>query len=98
MLEANSEFIEALVEQLEQEGIHLTNDLLTQILAAYEERKFSLVKDVLESVLLQEGLPALGEGGPSVIQVVLDGNRSRHEEDLTPETEDNMILDSPLVM
>ena len=38
-LEPDSDFIEELCEHLEGEGIHLTSELLVQILSKYEDHK-----------------------------------------------------------
>ncbi|MEE0880041.1 MAG: hypothetical protein UIL36_00385, partial [Turicibacter sp.] len=47
-LEPDSDFIEELCEHLEIEGIHLTNELLVQIISKYEDHKFSFFKELIE--------------------------------------------------
>lgn len=72
-LEPNSDFIENLCEHLEAEGIHLTNELLVQILSAYEEQKYGFFKELIENLVGGENSPLSTDGGPAVIQVVMDG-------------------------
>ena len=57
-LEPDSDFIEDLCQHLEEEGIHLTNELLVQILSVYEERKYGFFKEKTISITLKgiEGL------------------------------------------
>lgn len=72
-LEPNSDFIENLCEHLEAEGIHLTNELLVQILSVYEEQKYGFFKELIENLVGGENSPLSNDGGPAVIQVVMDG-------------------------
>lgn len=74
-LEPESDFIQDLCEHLEKEGIHLTNELLVQILSSYEEQKYSFFKEMIEKLVGGENNPLSGDGGPAVIQVVMDGKR-----------------------
>ena len=92
ILETDSDFIEYLCQQLEKEGIHLTNQLLVDILSKYEDQKLELLKDVIEQITNQEGFPLNEPGGTSIIQVVVDGSRNKEdEEDLM---QSNLELDS----
>lgn len=50
-LEPDSDFIEELCEHLEGEGIHLTSELLVQILSKYEDHKFSFFKELIEQLV-----------------------------------------------
>jgi len=81
-LEEDSEFVETLCQQLEDAGIHLNNNLLSQILLAYEERKTDLVKSFLENILGSEELPFPMDGSSIIHMVVDSGNSgfSRHAE------------------
>ena len=72
-LEPDSDFIENLCEHLEAEGIHLTNELLVQILSVYEEQKYGFFKELIENLVGGENSPLSNDGGPAVIQVVMDG-------------------------
>lgn len=72
-LEPDSDFIEDLCQHLEEEGIHLTNELLVQILSVYEERKYGFFKELIENLVGGENSPLSADGGPAVIQVVMDG-------------------------
>ena len=74
-LEPDSDFIQDLCEQLEEDGIHLTNELLVQILSSYEEHKYSFFKEIIEKLVGGENNPLALDGGPAVIQVVMDGKR-----------------------
>lgn len=81
-LEPDSEFIEELCEHLEGEGIHLTNELLVQIISKYEDHKFSFFKDLIEQLVGPDNMALAADGGPSVIQVVMDGKkRDRKQKD-----------------
>jgi len=81
ILEVDSKFIESLCQQLEKDGIHLTNQLLVEILSKYENQKLELLKGVIEQIANQEGITLNEAGGPSIIQVVVDGNRNKEDED-----------------
>lgn len=72
-LEPDSDFIEGLCQHLEEEGIHLTNELLVQILSVYEERKYGFFKGLIENLVGGENSSLSADGGPAVIQVVMDG-------------------------
>ncbi|MDB8545409.1 hypothetical protein PNV01_11380 [Turicibacter sanguinis] len=72
-LEPDSDFIEDLCQHLEEEGIHLTNELLVQILSVYEERKYGFFKELIENLVGGENSLLSADGGPAVIQVVMDG-------------------------
>lgn len=74
-LEPNSDFIEELCEHLENEGIHLTNELLVQIISKYEDHKFSFFKDLIEQLVGPDNMNLPTDGGPAVIQVVMDGKK-----------------------
>ena len=92
-LETDSDFIQALCQQLEDDGIHLNNDLLTRILHAYEERKTDILKGFLENVLGHEDLPFPTEGS-SIIHMVMDGpSRKQERNDKNLE-----ILDTDIIM
>lgn len=78
-LEPDSDFIEELCEQLEGEGIHLTNELLVQILSKYEDHKFSFFKELIEQLVGPDNMALPNDGGPAVIQVVMDGKRNRKQ-------------------
>lgn len=82
LLESDSDFIEKLCKQLEQENIHLTHELLVKILSEYEEQKFDLVRGFLEQLIGQEILP-FEEGSHSIIQVAM--SRKQEEEDAEEE-------------
>lgn len=74
-LEPDSDFIEELCEHLEVEGIHLTNELLVQIISKYEDHKFSFFKELIEQLVGPDNMNLPTDGGPAVIQVVMDGKR-----------------------
>ena len=74
-LEPDSDFIEELCEHLEIEGIHLTNELLVQIISKYEDHKFSFFKELIEQLAGSDNMNLPTDGGPAVIQVVMDGKR-----------------------
>lgn len=74
-LEPDSDFIEELCEHLENEGIHLTNELLVQIISKYEDHKFSFFKDLIEQLVGPDNMNLQMDGGPAVIQVVMDGKK-----------------------
>lgn len=76
-LKPDSDFIEELCDHLEAEGIHLTNDLLVQILSKYEDHKFSFFKELIEQLVGPDNMALPNDGGPAVIQVVMDGKRNR---------------------
>ena len=80
-LEPDSDFIEELCEHLEGEGIHLTSELLVQILSKYEDHKFSLFKELIEQLVGADNMALPTDGGPAVIQVVMDGKRDRKQKD-----------------
>ena len=80
-LEPDSDFIEELCEHLEGEGIHLTSELLVQILSKYEDHKFSFFKELIEQLVGADNMALPTDGGPAVIQVVLDGKRDRKQKD-----------------
>ena len=80
-LEPNSDFIEELCEHLEGEGIHLTSELLVQILSKYEDHKFSFFKELIEQLVGADNMALPTDGGPAVIQVVMDGKRDRKQKD-----------------
>ena len=80
-LEPDSDFIEELCEHLEGEGIHLTSELLVQILSKYEDHKFSFFKELIEQLVGADNMPLPTDGGPAVIQVVMDGKRDRKQKD-----------------
>lgn len=52
LLETDSDFIEELSRELENEGIHLSNDLLSNILTSYEARKIYIVKGLLDNLMM----------------------------------------------
>jgi len=92
-LEADSDFIETLCQELEDAGIHLNNDLLSKILLAYEERKTDVVKGFLENILGTDDLPFPAEGS-SIIHMIVDG-QSRNME----KSDENLeILDSDYIV
>lgn len=78
-LKPDSDFIEELCDHLEAEGIHLTNDLLVQILSKYEDHKFSFFKELIEQLVGPDNMALPNDGGPAVIQVVMDGKRNRKQ-------------------
>lgn len=84
LLEPDSELIEALCEQLEEQGICLTPEILAEVLGSYEEVKFSYFKEFIEQVVGQQNLD-FGDNQPAVIQVVMDkksdAKRSKDELD-----------------
>lgn len=80
-LEPDSDFIEELCEHLEEEGIHLTSELLVQILSKYEDHKFSFFKELIEQLVGADNMALPTDGGPAVIQVVMDGKRDRKQKD-----------------
>ncbi|MBP3907363.1 MAG: hypothetical protein J6D33_00355 [Turicibacter sp.] len=80
-LEPDSNFIEELCEHLEGEGIHLTSELLVQILSKYEDHKFSFFKELIEQLVGADNMALPTDGGPAVIQVVMDGKRDRKQKD-----------------
>lgn len=80
-LEPNSEFIEEVCHRLEDQGIHLTNDLLVQIISMYEEHKFNFFKDVLDQLVGQDITNLSNDGGPAVVQVVMDGKKMGKRKD-----------------
>ena len=80
-LEPDSDFIEELCEHLEGEGIHLTSELLVQILSKYEDHKFSFLKELIEQLVGADNMALPTDGGPAVIQVVMDGKRDRKQKD-----------------
>lgn len=81
LLEPDSDFIEELCEHLEGEGIHLTSELLVQILSKYEDHKFSFFKELIEQLVGADNMALPTDGGPAVIQVVMDGKRDRKQKD-----------------
>ena len=94
-LEPDSDFIEELCEHLEGEGIHLTSELLDQILSKYEDHKFSFFKELIEQLVGADNMALPTDGGPAVIQVVMDGKRDRKQKD---KHEDNLVdVDSTLL-
>ena len=80
-LEPDSDFIEELCEHLEGEGMHLTSELLVQILSKYEDHKFSFFKELIEQLVGADNMALPTDGGPAVIQVVMDGKRDRKQKD-----------------
>ena len=80
-LEPDSDFIEELCEHLEGEGIHLTSELLVQILSKYEDHKFSFFKELIEQLVGADNMALPTDGGPAVIQVVMDVKRDRKQKD-----------------
>lgn len=81
LLSSDSDFIESLCEQLEEDGIHLTKDLLANILSAYEEQKFVLVKNHIEQLIREEGVEMTGgQDGHPILKFILDG-KMRHEDE-----------------
>lgn len=80
-LEPDSDFIEELCEHLEGEDIHLTSELLVQILSKYEDHKFSFFKELIEQLVGADNMALPTDGGPAVIQVVMDGKRDRKQKD-----------------
>ncbi len=78
-LKPDSDFIEELCDHLEAEGIHLTNDLLVHILSKYEDHKFSFFKELIEQLVGPDNMALPTDGGPAVIQVVMDGKRNRKQ-------------------
>lgn len=94
-LEPDSDFIEELCEHLEGEGIHLTSELLVQILSKYEDHKFSFFKELIEQLVGADNMALPTDGGPAVIQVVMDGKRDRKQKD---KDEDHLVdVDSTLL-
>lgn len=79
-LEPDSDFIEELCTNLEADGIHLTNDLLVQIISKYEDYKFTFFKGLIEQLVGSENVPLPSDGGPAVIQVVMDGKKRQSKE------------------
>ena len=88
-LEPDSDFIEELCEHLEAEGIHLTNELLVQILSKYEDHKFSFFKELIEQLVGPDNEALPTDGGPAVIQVVMDGKRNRKQKN----TDEDQLTD-----
>ncbi len=88
-LEPDSDFIEELCEHLEAEGIHLTNELLVQILSKYEDHKFSFFKELIEQLVGPDNVALPTDGGPAVIQVVMDGKRNRKQKN----TDEDQLTD-----
>ena len=88
-LEPDSDFIEELCEHLEAEGIHLTNELLVQILSKYEDHKFSFFKELIEQLVGPDNMALPTDGGPAVIQVVMDGKRNRKQKN----TDEDQLTD-----
>lgn len=80
LLEPDSELIQDLCEELEENGIHLTNELLAQILVAYEETKFDFFREMIEQAVGKDELSAMN-GAPSVIQVVMDPKANKKDKD-----------------
>ena len=80
-LEPDSDFIEELCEHLEVEGIHLTNELLVQIISKYEDHKFSFFKDLIEQLVGTDNMNLSTDGGPAVIQVVMDSKRKGKQQE-----------------
>ena len=80
-LEPDSEFIDEVCSCLEDQGIHLTNDLLVQIISMYEEHKFKFFKDMLDQLVGQDISALSNDGGPAVVQVVMDGKRMGKSKD-----------------
>ena len=64
-LEPDSDFIEELCDHLEAEGIHLTSDLLVQILSKYEDHKFSFFKELIEQLVGADNMALPTDGGTS---------------------------------
>ena len=94
-LEPDSDFIEELCEHLEGEGIHLTSELLVQILSKYEDHKFSFFKELIEQLVGADNMALPTDGGPAVIQVVMDGKRDRKQKD---KDQDHLVdVDSTLL-
>lgn len=93
-LEPDSDFIEELCEHLEGEGIHLTNELLVQILSKYEDHKLSFFKELIEHLVGADNMSLPTDGGPAVIQVVMDGKRNQKQKD---KDEDLIDVDSTLL-
>jgi len=96
-LEADSEFVETLCQQLEDAGIHLNNALLSQILMAYEERKTDLVKGFLETILGGEDFPFPMDGS-SIIHMVVDGGHGGFNRPTDKSDEKLEILDSEYII
>lgn len=95
-LEPDSDFIEELCEHLEGEGIHLTNELLVQILSEYESHKFNFFKDLLEQLVGPDQMALEADGGPAVIQLVMDGKKRNKKN--SDEMNDNFVdVDSKLL-
>ena len=84
-LEPDSDFIEELCEHLEIEGIHLTNELLVQIISKYEDHKFSFFKELIEQLVGSDNMNLPTDGGPAVIQVVMDGKRKVKKKEQEPD-------------
>ena len=80
-LEPDSEFIDEVCRCLEDQGIHLTNDLLVQIISMYEEHKFKFFKDMLDQLVGQDISALSNDGGPAVVQVVMDCKRMGKSKD-----------------
>jgi len=95
ILEANSEFIQTLCKQLEEMGIHLTDELLEKILRTYEESKFNWLKELLEQVITQDGMTLQDLSETSLVQVMVDGNSKKEENN---EVEPFLEMDSSYVM
>ena len=80
-LEPDSDLIEELCEHLQGAGIHLTSELLVHILSKYEDHKFSFFKELIEQLVGADNMALPTDGGPAVIQVVMDGKRDRKQKD-----------------
>ncbi|MCL1948998.1 MAG: hypothetical protein FWF59_04625 [Turicibacter sp.] len=92
-LEADSDFVDSLCQQLEDVGIHLNNEMLSRILLSYEEQKTQIVTGFLESILGGEDLPFPTDGS-SIIHMVV-GNKSQPRDF----SDDNLeILDSDYIV
>lgn len=80
LLDPDSDLIQDLCEELEEKGIHLTYELLSEILVSYEETKFEFFKEIIEQAMGGEDLSTLS-GGPSVIQVMVDPREKEKSKD-----------------
>ncbi|WP_235069471.1 hypothetical protein [Turicibacter sp. TJ11] len=94
-LEPDSDFIEELCDHLEAEGIHLTNELLVQILSKYEDHKFNFFKELIEQLVGPDQMGLSTDGNPAVIQVVMDGKR--HKKQKNKEEDPLIDMDSTLL-
>ncbi len=90
LLEPDSDLVLDLCESLEEQDIHLTGELLAQILQEYESYKLSYFKEMIENLVGPEELDRLG--GPSVVQVVMEPKgRNKGKKDTLDEVDTDYL-------